>query len=100
MARAQSVSLKELTKTVQTAVKAAIQKHPKFKHETPQEIVVFHLIWGFPVPPELVANATFSEVEAFANDTAAGLGEFQPGSTVGAQARPQGVVYSCGGHII
>jgi hypothetical protein len=100
MARAQTVSLKEFTRTVQAAVKTAIEKHPKFKFEVPQEIFVSYLIRGIPPPPELLANATFSEVQAFANDIAAGLGQFQTESTVGAQARPQGVVYSAGGHII
>src|SRR5215471_20911670 len=102
MARAQAVSLKEFTRTVQAAVKAAIEKHPKFKFEVPQEVAVSYLIRGIPPPPELLANATFSEVQAFANDIAAGLREFQAGSTVGAEAaaRPLGVVYSAGSHIV
>lgn len=102
MARAQAVSLKEFTRTVQGAVKTAIQKHPKFKFELPQEITVSYLIRGFPPPPEALAHATFSEVQAFANDVAAGLGQFQGGNAMGveAAARPLGVVYSAGGHII
>lgn len=102
MARAQAVSLKEFTKAVHAAVKAAMDKHPKFKFEMPQEIAISYLIRGIPPPPELLANATISELQAFANDVAAGLGQFQSGGAVGAEAaaRPQGVVYSTGGHII
>ena len=103
MARAQAVSLKEFQKAVQTAVKAAMDKHPKFKFPLPEDIAISYLIRGFPPPPELLGNATFSEVQACTTDVAAGLGGFQAqGGGVQAEAasRPQGVVYSAGGHII
>lgn len=98
MAQAKSISLSQFTKAVQSAVKAAAQKHPKFKLPVPEEVSFDYLIRGFPVPPTLVAEVPFAEVQAFANDVAAHIAA-QPG-IADAIAPAQGAVYSHGGHIV
>jgi hypothetical protein len=71
MAQAQSISLSHFTAAVQSAVKAAVQRHPKFKLDAPQGVTFSFLIRGIPVPESLLANVTFGETQAFANDLAA-----------------------------
>jgi hypothetical protein len=44
MSQAKSLSLSQFTSAVQTAVKAAAQKHPKLKLDLPQGITVSYLI--------------------------------------------------------
>jgi len=100
MAQAKSISLKQFTQTVQAAVKAAAQKHPKFKFEPPQEIQLSYLIRGFPVPENLVANLTFGETQAFANEVASHIGTAQPEALIGGRGDGGGVLYSAGRHII
>jgi hypothetical protein len=101
MAQARSVSLSQFTNAVQAAVKAAVQKHPKFKIDPPQGVAFSYLIRGFPVPESVVANLTLGEAQAFANDVAAHLGSAQPEALAGAHAAgPQGVMYSSGRHLI
>ena len=96
---AQSVSLAHFTTTVQAAVKAAVQKHPKFKLDPPQGVTFSYLIRGIPVPEALLANVTFGETQAFANEVAAQISA-QPGIVADAKLRPAGSIYSSGGHII
>src|SRR5713226_7879800 len=98
MAQAKSISLSQFTTAVQAAVKAAVQKHPKFKVDPPQAVAFSFLIRGIPVPETLVANVTFGETQAFANDIAAHLGGAQPEAAAGAPGA-QGVIYSSGRHI-
>ena len=101
MAQANAISLSQFTSAVQAAVKTAVQKHPKFKIETPQGVSFSYLIRGIPVPEALVANATLGETQAFANEIAAHLISAQPGALAEARAAgPQGVVYSSGRHVI
>lgn len=98
MAQAKSISLSQFTKAVQSGVKAAVQKHPKFKVAAPEEVTFDYLIRGFPLPDTLIANVTFGEVQAFANEVAAHVAA-QPG-IADAILPAQGALYSHGGHII
>jgi hypothetical protein len=99
MAQAKSVSLSHFTTAVQSAVKAAVQKHPKFKLEAPQGVSFSYLIRGIPVPDSVLANVTFGETQAFANEIAGHINA-QPGMAVEAKLGGQGAIYSAGGHII
>ena len=101
MAQAASISLSKFTATVQAAVKAAVQKHPKFKIDAPQGIALSYLIRGIPVPETILANVTIGETQAFANEVAAHISGAQPEILGGAiAAGPQGVIYSNGRHLI
>ena|SRR5579864_490989 len=101
MAQATSISLSKFTATVQAAVKAAVQKHPKFKIDPPQAVALSYLIRGIPVSESILANVTVGETQAFANDIAAHIGGAQPEALAGASvAGSQGVIYSNGRHLI
>src|SRR6478672_9115768 len=100
MAQAKSISLSELSGAVQAAVKSAVQKHPKFKMDTPHGVTFSYLIRGIPVPEPLAATVTLAETQAFANEIAAHLSGAQPEALAKAQAGSQGVVYSAGRHVI
>lgn len=101
MAQARSISLSQFTSAVQAAVKAAAQKHPKFKIDPPQGVAFSYLIWGIPVPDSAVANVTLGETQAFANEIATQLGSAQTEALAARQAAgTQGVVYSAGRHVI
>jgi hypothetical protein len=105
MPQATTVSLSQFSAAVQAAVKAAVQKHPKFKMDAPHAVSVSYLIRGIPVPEALLANVTFGETQAFANDIAAHIGAAQPQAAALAQAAPhaaplQGAIYSAGRHLI
>ena len=96
---ATSISVSQLTSSVQAAVKAAVQKHPKFKLEAPQGVTVHYLIRGIPVPESILTNVTFGETQNFANEVAAQLGA--QGIAADAHvAGGKGALYSAGGHII
>jgi len=101
MAQAQTVSLSQFTKAVQAAVKAAVQKHPKFKIEASSDLAISYLIRGIPALEKTLANVSIDETQAFANEVAGQLGGAL-GETLGgaAGARLQGAFYSSGGHII
>ncbi|HEX4229524.1 MAG TPA: hypothetical protein VHZ07_12705 [Bryobacteraceae bacterium] len=99
MAQAKSISLSHFTAAVQSAVKDAVQKHPKFKVEIPQGIEFSYLIRGIPVPEGLLTNVTVGETQAFANEIAGHLGGFAE-VTVGRAGGSRGVIYVSGGHII
>ena len=99
MAQAKSISLSHFTGAVQSAVKAAVQKHPKFKMDTPQGVTFSYLIRGIPVPETFLANATFAETQAFADEVATQISA-QPGITASTVAGGKGAIYSAGGHII
>jgi hypothetical protein len=98
MAQASSISLGQFTTAVHAAVKAAAQKHPKFKVEVPQGITFSYLIRGFPVPEAVLQNVTFGETQAFANEVAAHIST-QAGMKE-ASLTGHGALYSTGGHII
>ena len=89
MARAKSVSLSKLTARVQSAVKAAVRKHPKFSIDPPVAISTAYLIRGIPVPEAIAKQVTVTELQAYANTLAKGIGERSPGA-----------VLSVGGHLI
>ena len=99
MAQAQSISLSHFTTAVQSAVKAAVQKHPKFKMDSPQGVTFSFLIRGIPVAESVLANATFGETQAFANEVATQISA-QPGIAAAAAGGTKGAIYSVGGHII
>jgi hypothetical protein len=101
MAQATTLSLSKFTSAVQAAVKAAAQRHPKFKIDPPHGITVLYLIRGIPVAEKIAEGATLSETQAFANDVAAHLGSAHPEAVSAAKgSAPQGVVLSVGGHVI
>jgi hypothetical protein len=99
MPDATSLSLSKFTEAVQAAVKAAVQKHPKFKMDAPSGVTVSYLIRGIPVPEALVAHATVAETRAFAADVASHLSS-APGVTSAVGGAVESVVYSRGNHII
>jgi hypothetical protein len=100
VAQAASLSLSKFTAAVQTAVQAAVQKHPKFKIDPPAQVALSYLIRGIPVPEEIVANATLGETRAFAADIAAQLGSSLPeGVLHAAGKRPEVAIYSQGSHV-
>ena len=101
--QAKAVSIGRFTATVQAAVKAAVQKHPKFKIEIPQGVSFEYLIRGFPVPDTIFANVTLGEAQAFANEVAAHISTAQPEAFSEAHLASgggQGVLYAAGKHII
>ena len=99
MARAKSISLSQFSGAVHAAVKAAAQKHPKFKIDAPQGITFSYLIRGIPVPETMLANVTFSETQAFADEVATQISA-QPGAEgLLAAVGAKGAIYSGGGHI-
>jgi hypothetical protein len=98
MPRATSISQSKLTATVQEAVKAAVQKHPKLRLAPPPGVTFGHLILGFVLPDRLPDDVTLRDTQAFADDVAAHIA----GAHVDAfgPARPQGAVVSIGHHVI
>jgi hypothetical protein len=102
MAQATSISVSKFIASVQSAVKAASAKHPKFKLEAPNAITVSYLIRGIPVPDGILATVTVGETQAFANEVAAGIASAHPGAlgaAAGAPA-PEGAILSIGRHLI
>jgi hypothetical protein len=91
--KATSISVEKLSATVASAVKAAVIKHPKIKVDPAGPLSLSYLIWGIPVPEPIGAALTMKEVQAFANDVAAKLGDGLQGTAV------QGAVFSYGGHL-
>jgi hypothetical protein len=101
MAQATTISLSQFTAAVQTAVKAALLKHPKFKMDMPNAVAVSYLIRGIPVVDNIMANVTIGETQAFANEIAGHLGGAQSPAAAGEKlAAPQGVFYFNGRHVI
>lgn len=100
MAQATSISVSKLTTAVQAAVKAAVQKHPKFKVEVPTQVSIGYLIRGFPVPETILANVTLGETRAFAADVASQLSSGAPEVFAAAVGKPEGAVYARGNHVI
>jgi hypothetical protein len=99
MAKAKSISLSQFSAAVQAAVKSAAQKHPKFKMDAPQGVTFSYIIRGIPVASSFLANATFAEAQAFADDVASQISA-QPGlEGVLAAVGGKGAIYSGGGHI-
>ena len=99
MADATSLSLAKFTDAVNAAVKAAVQKHPKFKMDAPSAVAVSYLIRGIPVPESIVAHATVAETRAFAQEIASHLSS-SPGIAAAAVRPTEAAIYSRGNHII
>lgn len=101
MPQATSISLSKFTSTVQAAVKAAVQRHPKFTIDPPNGITVSYLIRGIPVPDGILAHVTLGETQSFANDVAAHIGGAHPEAVSAAHGpTPQGAILSIGRHVI
>ena len=103
MAQANAVSLSKFTSTVQAAVRAAVQRHPKFKVEAPQGITVAYLIRGFPIPDNIISAVSLVEMQAFADDVAAQIGKAHPEAMAAAATAgqtTQGAILSLGRHVI
>jgi len=99
MAKPVSISVHKLTTSVQAAVKAAMDKHPKFKFAAPNGLTSGYLIRGIPVPEEIFGKATLGEAQAFATEVAAGLSRAVPEFAAGHQGG-QGAILSIGRHIL
>src|SRR5262245_22275652 len=95
VAKATSISVDKLTTTVQAAVKAALEKHPKVKVDPASPLAASYLIWGIPVPDAIAGALTIRETQQFADEVASKLG---PG--VQAAAPLQGAIFAHGGHLI
>jgi len=100
MAPAKSISLSQFTSAVKSAVKAAAEKHPKFKTEANHGVVLSYLIRGIPFDEKILANVTVAETQAYADDLAGRIASAQPGTLTEALQKPKGVIYGTGGHII
>jgi hypothetical protein len=96
MARARSVSLQSFTTAVEASVKAAVEKHPKFKVDVADGLATGYLIWGIPVPEAIAAAASIRETQAFADAVATGLG--RNATAIGATA--EGAFFSHRGYLI
>ena len=94
MAKATSVSVEKLTATVQAAVRAAIEKHPKFKVDPNTPLAQSYLIWGIPVPDAIAGGLTVRDTQAFAAEVASKLGPAVPGAAL------EGMFFSQRGHLI
>ncbi len=98
MARAISISLSKFTTTVNAAVKAAVEKHPKFKLEPATGLAISYLIRGIPVPEAIAANVTVRETQAFATELATHIGKDMPNLIE--HGRAEGALLSHGGYLI
>jgi hypothetical protein len=97
MTKPVSISLHKFTSSVQAAVKAASEKHPKFRHvSAPSEVVFGNLIWGFPVPDGVLAQATVGELESYVADIASHIGRAGPEVLEAALPAPKGGFVSFG----
>lgn len=103
MAQVTSISMRKFLSSVQSAVKAAAAKHPKFQVEQPRGITVSYLIRGFPIPDGILSTVTVGETQAFANEIAAHIGSAVPealAASGGARPSTEGAVLSIGRHVI
>jgi hypothetical protein len=104
MPQATSISLSKFTAAVQAAVKAAVEKNPKFNVAVPNGVTVSYLIRGIPLPDVLLSSLTLSETQAFADDVAAHLGSVQPEifslAEGGSGGTPKGAFLSVGRHVV
>jgi hypothetical protein len=100
MAQATSISFSKFLTSVQSAVKAAVAKNPKFKVDVPNSLTVSYIIRGIPVPDGILSTVTLAETQAFANDIAAQIQSAVPEVLGAAAPAAQGAILSVGGHII
>jgi len=78
MAKPVSISLTKFRSSVETAVEAAMKKHPKFAIAKPTSISVYYFIRGVQVPDEIASKVTLGEAQAFANEVASHLNGAMP----------------------
>jgi len=100
MADATSISFGKFLDSVQSAVKSAATKHPKFKVEVPKAVTVSYLIRGFPIPDGILANVTVGETQAYANEVAGQIAGAHPQVGLAGGAGASGAILSIGRHII
>jgi hypothetical protein len=100
MATASKISLAKFSASVQTAVKSAMAKHPKFKGDVPNAVSVCYLIRGIPPVIRPGEGVTLGELQAYADDVAANLAQAHPELLSGAGSSGRGAVISVGGHLI
>jgi hypothetical protein len=101
MAQATSISFGKFLASVQSAVKAATAKHPKFKVEAPNAITVSYLIRGIPVPEAILSTVTLGETQAFATEVATQIAAAHPEVlSKAAGGSTEGAFLSIGKHII
>jgi hypothetical protein len=98
MAKPVSISLRKFTASVQAAVKAAVAKHPKFRNVS-SDVSFGYLIRGIPLPDDIMAQVTLGELQGFATDVAAQIGQAHP-EALRAGATAEGAFVSVGRHII
>lgn len=96
MAKARTISLQSFHSAVESAVKAAVDKHPTFKVDVGDGLATGYLIWGIPVPERIADQASLRETQAFANTVATGLG--RAATQIGGSA--EGAFLSHGGYLI
>jgi hypothetical protein len=100
MAKPVSISLHKFTSSVQAAVKAAAEKHPKFRQvPVPSGISFGNLIWGIPVPDGVLAQVTVGELQSYVTDVAAHIGQAGREQLGAAFKAPEGVFGSFG-HVV
>ena len=99
MAKPVSISMQRFSTSVQAAVKAAMDKHPKFKFAVPSGVTVSYLIRGIPVPEEIAGKVTLGETQAFATEVASHLSGALP-QFAAAHQSGQGTILSIGRHIL
>ena len=110
MAQATSISLSKFTETVQAAVKAAAEKHPKFRMDRPTKLSISYLIRGIPVPDAIAGSVSVRETQAFANAfgiagflgprVASQLGAAGFGDASSTASMVEGSVYARGRHLV
>jgi len=94
MAKASSIPIAKFSSAVEAAVRAAVEKHPRFKVEPNAPLSFGYLIWGIPVPEALAQAVTVKETQAFASEIARQLDPSLPGRGL------EGALISRGGHLI
>jgi len=102
MAQAVSISLAKFTKSVQAAVKAAAEKHPKIKVDPPNAITISYLIRGYPPAEALLANVSLGELQAYANEVARQIAGAHPQmfAAAGQSQGELGAILSVGRHVL
>ena len=102
MAQAVSISLAKFTKSVQAAIKAAAEKHPKFKGNPPNAITISYLIRGYPPVESVVANASLGELQAYADEVARQIAGAHPEAfaAAGQASGQEGAILSIGRHVL
>jgi hypothetical protein len=101
-----SISVGELTATVQAAVKKAMQTYPNFAGPIPAQIEVIYWIQGYPAPP-FYDKFTVAELQKFTDEVASQIvASASPALSESLRAlvespqKPSGSIGSFGGHLV